>query len=137
MNKTKKLKDIKFSHALIPIFVLLSIVVYGLIVRPVLFDQPSFPLEFVFILASIFAIAELFWLGFDWEDIQKSIVKKLSMALPAFFILLSIGVIIGSWMVCGTIPMLVYYGLKTINPTLIYLLAFWISIISPLVIEKE
>ncbi len=129
MNKAKRLKDITFLHALLPILLLLSIVFYGLILRPVFLGQPAFPLEVVFILAAVFAIGELFWLGYDWEEVQRSIVQKLSMALPAFFILLSIGLIIGSWMVCGTIPMLVYYGLKIINPTLLYLLAFWVSIV--------
>ncbi len=129
MNKTTIQKEITFTHALMPILALLTIVIYGLILRPVLLEQPAFPLEVVFILAAVFAIGELFWLGYDWEEIQRSIVQKLSMALPAFFILLSIGLIIGSWMVCGTIPMLVYYGLKTINPTLLYLLAFLVSII--------
>jgi len=102
---------------------------YGLILRPHLFNQPSFPLEIVFIAAASFAIAELTWLGFPWEAIQRSIVNKLSQALPAFFILFAIGLIIGSWMICGTIPMLVYYGLKTIHPTLLYLLAFIVPII--------
>lgn len=129
MDETKSTRKVSFAHALIPILVLSAIVAYGLIFRPIFFKRPAFPLEVVFILAAVFAIAELFWLGYGWQEIQTTIVQKLSMALPAFFILLSIGLIIGSWMVCGTIPMLVYYGLKTINPTLLYLLAFWVAII--------
>lgn len=129
MKKTPSSKEITFLHALFPILVLLTIVIYGLILRPVFLDQPAFPLEVVFILAAVFAIGELSWLGYDWDEIQHSIVQKLAMALPAFFILFCIGLIIGSWMICGTIPMLVYYGLKIINPTLLYLLAFWVSIV--------
>lgn len=118
-----------FVFVLLPILALLGIIGYGLIIRPHLLQQPAFPLEIVFILAAIVAVAELTWLGFGWETIQQSIVQKIARAMPAFMILLSIGLIIGSWMVSGTIPMLVYYGLKTIHPNYIYLLAFWIPIV--------
>ncbi|MEL6821389.1 MAG: Na+/H+ antiporter NhaC [Calditrichota bacterium] len=123
------MKKPTFLHALLPILVLLLTIAYGLIIRPQLQNLPAFPLEIVFIIAAAFAVAELSWLGFEWHEIQKSIVAKLSSAMPAFFILLTIGIIIGSWMVCGTIPMLVYYGLKTIHPNVFYLLAFLIPII--------
>jgi NhaC family Na+:H+ antiporter len=44
--------------------------------------------------------------------------------LPAILILLSIGMLIGSWMFSGTIPTLVYYGMQWINPNFIVLTAF-------------
>jgi NhaC family Na+:H+ antiporter len=116
--------NIPFRYALLPILVLLGLVVYGLILRPQLFGQPAFPLEVVFILAATFAITELVLLGFSWREIERAILDKLRAALPAFFILLTVGLIIGSWMVCGTIPMLVYYGLRWIDPHFLYLLAF-------------
>lgn len=129
MEEAKKTKEITFVQALLPIVFLFLIVTYGLILRPVFLSQPAFPLEFVFIIAATFAIAELIWLGFSWDEILESIVQKITKALPAFFILLAIGVLIGSWMVSGTIPMLIYYGLKTINPVILYLLAFWVCIV--------
>ena len=120
-------RKIKFIHALLPILVLLALVAYGLILRPQLFGQAAFPLEVVFILAATFVIGELFVLGYAWADIQANIVQKLMTALPAFFILFAIGLIISSWMICGTIPMLVYFGLKLIDPSYLYLLAFLIA----------
>lgn len=123
------MKKPTFIHSLLPILVLLAIIIYGLILRPHLLGQPAFPLEVVFILAATFAIAMLLWLGYSWDEVQQAIVVKLARAMPAFFILFTIGLIIGSWMVCGTIPMLVYYGLKFINPAVLYLLAFWVPII--------
>ena len=120
---------VRFAHALLPILVLLALVVYGLIVRPLFLDQPAFPLEVVFILAATFVIGELFALGYPWKAIERSIVEKLVSALPAFFILFAIGLIISSWMISGTIPMLVYYGLKIINPAFLYLLAFLVPVV--------
>ena len=120
-------KPVHFRHALLPILFLGSLVTYGLILRPHAMDLPAFPLEVVFLLSSAFAVLELTWLGFEWTEIQKSVVKKLSTALPAFFILFAIGVIISSWMISGTIPMLVYYGIEVIRPSLLYLCAFLVT----------
>ncbi|MCP4898829.1 MAG: Na+/H+ antiporter NhaC [bacterium] len=122
-------KPLTLLQAALPIFFLLILIVWGLILRPLLQGQPAFPLEVIFILAAIFAIGQQFWLGYGWEEIQASIIKKLSKALPAFFILFSIGLIVSSWIVSGTIPMLVYYGLTIINPTFLYLLAFVVPIV--------
>ncbi|MDH4196108.1 MAG: Na+/H+ antiporter NhaC [Candidatus Aminicenantes bacterium] len=55
-------------------------------------------------------------LGFKWADMQKGIVDSIHRAMPAILIMLAVGVLIGSWMACGTIPMVIYYGLKLISP---------------------
>ncbi len=55
-------------------------------------------------------------LRFRWEDMQKGIVESISKAMPAILIMLCVGVLIGSWMASGTIPMIIYYGLKLISP---------------------
>ena len=80
-------------------------------------------------MAATYAIGQLLWMGHKWQDIQASIVKKLSQAMPGLLILFAIGLIIGSWMVCGTIPMLVYFGIKGIHPSFIYIVAFVVPII--------
>lgn len=121
--------DVRLVHAALPILFLLALVVYGLILRPQVFGEPAFPLELVFVLAAGFAVTELVLLGFGWKELERSIVAKLGTALPAFFILFSVGLVIGSWIVCGTIPMLVYYGLQVIAPSLLYLFAFLVPVV--------
>ncbi len=125
MNKDQ----ISFKSALAPILFLLVLVVYGLILRPLFFEQTALPLEIIFIIAAIFTIIQLVWLGYEWDDILDSIVKKLASAMPAWFIIFSIGILISSWIICGTIPMLVYYGIKIIHPSYLYLFAFAVPII--------
>jgi NhaC family Na+:H+ antiporter len=36
--------------------------------------------------------------------------------MPAMLIVIVVGALIGSWIACGTIPLLIYYGLKIISP---------------------
>ena len=122
-------RPVSFGQALLPIIFLLFLIAYGLMIRPLWLDESPFPLEIIFILAAFFAVAQQVYLGFQWKDIERTIVAKLATALPALFILFAIGMIISSWIICGTIPMLVFYGVKIINPTLIYVLAFLIPVI--------
>ena len=121
--------NLSFIVKILPVLFLGLLIIYGMVLRPKFFQQPVFPLEIVFMLAAVFAIGQMLIIGFKWETIQKSIILKLSRGFPAILILFSIGVIIGSWMVSGTIPMLIYYGINLIDPNYIYLLAFLIPIV--------
>jgi NhaC family Na+:H+ antiporter len=126
---TTKHKDFKFIHLVLPILFLVFIIGYGLVIGPKYFGIPTFPLEFIFLSAAVFTIVELFILGYEWLEIQNAIIAKLTKGFPAILILFSIGIIIGTWIISGTIPMLVYYGIKVINPDYIYFFAFLIPII--------
>lgn len=55
-------------------------------------------------------------LGYDWKEMQKGIVDSVSQAMPAMLIVICVGLLIGAWIASGTIPMLIYYGLKIISP---------------------
>lgn len=66
-------------------------------------------------------------LGYNWEELQKGIIEKIASALPATLILWSVGLLIGSWMFSGTVPMIIYYGVDIINPRFLYVSAFLIT----------
>ena len=56
-------------------------------------------------------------------------MDKLAKAFPTILILFAIGMIIGSWIVAGTIPMMVYYGIKIIHPDYLYFISFIVAAI--------
>ena len=120
---------VKFIHLLLPLLFLSMLIGYGLIWRPHFANQHPLPLEVVFLLASCFSITQLMLMGFSWEKIQDAVISKISKGFPAILILFAIGIIIGSWIVSGTMPMLVYWGIKIIDPDYIYILAFIIPIV--------
>jgi len=57
-----------------------------------------------------------FILKFKWNDMEKGIVNSIHKAMPAILIMLCVGILVGSWIASGTIPMVIYYGLKLISP---------------------
>jgi NhaC family Na+:H+ antiporter len=70
-------------------------------------------------------------LHISWDDFFDSIKSVFMRGIGAILILLFVGIIIGSWLVAGTTPMLIYYGLKIISPSAFLLIAFLLcSIVS-------
>lgn len=128
MKKNREAGNTTIYQAIIAIGALLLPVIYGLMLRPLLFDQAPLPLELVFLSASTLAMVQLSYLDFCWKDIQYAVSDKISKAIPTLLLLFAIGLLVGSWIISGTIPMLVAYGLKLINPDYIFIFAFIVPI---------
>ena len=104
-----------FLQATAPAWVLLTLLLYGLVLRPLAFGEAPLALEAIFVFSAAFAMAELFWLGFSWNDIQGAVIHRMGRALPAIFILFAIGLLVGAWIISGTIPMLVAWDEKLLT----------------------
>ena len=48
------------------------------------------------------------------NEIADAVSEKIGKSFMAIFIFVFVGMIIGTWMLSGTIPMLIYYGLKLV-----------------------
>ena len=83
--------------------------------------------EPLLILSAIIAGLVALRMGLSWEEMLLGIREKLDAAMPALLVLISIGILIGTWMIAGTIPMMIYYGLGLISAQFIVLIAFVIS----------
>ena len=82
------------------------------------------------IIISAFVAGTIAWkLGYNWEEMQAGVIEKIARALPATLILWSVGLLIGSWMFSGTVPMIIYYGVQIVNPKYLLVTAFIISAI--------
>lgn len=58
--------------------------------------------------------------GISWLELEKATAVSISRAMPAIFILLMVGALVGVWMLSGTVPYLVYWGLQIIAPEIFY-----------------
>ncbi len=55
-----------------------------------------------------------------WQKLEQYMVEGISQAFVPMLILALIGVLVGGWMLSGTIPTIFYYGLKYISPRWYY-----------------
>jgi len=58
--------------------------------------------------------------GYQWDDIGKGVVQSISQSMGAIFILLAVGALVGTWVMCGTVASMIYIGLGLIEPTWFY-----------------
>ncbi|MBU2894118.1 Na+/H+ antiporter NhaC [Colwellia sp. D2M02] len=58
--------------------------------------------------------------GHTWAAIEQAIIKGISLSLGAVLILLAVGALIGTWLLSGTVPTMIYYGLQILDPSWFY-----------------
>lgn len=74
------------------------------------------------VLTAVLATAVAVLNGYKWDYIEKGIISTISRSMQAILILLTVGMLIGTWVLSGIVPTMIYYGLKIISPG-IFLLA--------------
>ena len=116
------MKRPSLGMALLPIIISLVIFIGGI---GILKYPAELMLLFAGVVFTIFAVLN----GHKGDTIISVMGEKIKKALPAILILFSIGLLIGTWMLSGTIPLFVYYGLAIIDPNYLYLLAFLVTAI--------
>lgn len=109
-------KQATLSHALIPILFLVVILYLAVFVFEA---DPHIPLILAIIVASSVAV---FVLGYTWGELEEGIIDTIKLAMQAILILMVIGSIIGTWILSGTVPTMIFYGLQILSPS-IFLLA--------------
>ncbi|MCG8564356.1 MAG: Na+/H+ antiporter NhaC, partial [Desulfobacterales bacterium] len=62
------------------------------------------------------ATAGLFILKMPWKDIEQGIINGIKTALLPIIILMTVGLLVASWIAAGTVPTLIYYGLHILSP---------------------
>ena len=115
-EKITSLKEMTFGRALIgffaPILVLVLLIALGADV-------------------TIGAIAALFlmicfclYMGYNWSQVDEAMAQGVKQIATASMIMLLVGCLVAVWMSSGTIPTLLYYGMKIITPKLFLPICF-------------
>ncbi|WP_339863435.1 Na+/H+ antiporter NhaC [Paremcibacter congregatus] len=129
------LKAPSIGDALIPVGVLvillsLSVELYG--------DESSYGANQIALILSAAVALLIGWKnGYKWQDIEQAIGEGIGKTFGAILILLTIGALIGSWILSGTVPAMIYYGLQIISPQYFYVTACLLCAITALSIGSS
>ena len=118
MSDPQSTRPPSMLDSLIPIFVLICLLIAG-----VTFfgdSSSSGPNQIALLLATGVAAVIGLKNGHTWHAMEKAIIHGISISLGAVLILLAVGSLIGTWLLSGTVPTMVYYGLKIIDPSWFY-----------------
>lgn len=111
-------KNITTAQALIPIVFLVvllacSVYLFGA-------DSSYGANQIALILATCVTALVAHRNGYSWQEVQEGITHGISLGLGPTLILLSVGMLIGTWILCGTVPAMIYYGVEILDPGLFY-----------------
>ena len=95
--------------------VLVMLAMIGFLMWSIIKDtggEPHIALMLAASFAAIIACAN----GWKWAYLEQGILASINRSMQAILILAILGAIIASWMAAGTIPSMMYYGIKIISP---------------------
>lgn len=115
----------KVWEALITLGILIAVLAIGIIVFEV---DPHVPMFVGVCAAALMAM----YLGYSWEEIEKSMMDGIYKALQSCCILIIVGILIGVWIDAGVVPSMVYYGLKILHPAIFFIAVVLICSITSL-----
>jgi len=124
-KKTKEIRMPKLWEALLVLGLLIVVLAVGIIVYGV---DPHIPMFVGTIGAALMALR----LGYQWKDVEKSMLDGIYKALQSIIILAIIGILTGVWLNAGVVPTMIYYGLQILSPGIFYLGALLICSITAL-----
>ncbi len=95
--------------SLIPVVFLVA----ALAVTIKLFElDPHIPLISAAAVAAVVAVLH----GVRWKAIEAGMIHGINLAMGAILILMVVGTLIGTWILGGVVPTMIYYGLKVLSP---------------------
>jgi len=67
------------------------------------------------------------FMGFRYADLQADIIKVITSMLVPVLILLAVGALVGTWMICGTVPYMITLGMRLISPNVFLVVVCFVS----------
>lgn len=55
--------------------------------------------------------------GRSWDGMEKHFLNVVKIGIPALIILMGVGMLIGVWIIAGTVPTILYYGFSIFSPS--------------------
>ncbi len=115
-------KKPSFIVAVLPIIVMALVMGIG-------FGVYRYSVEMLLLVVSFFTVVLARLYGTTWDQVAQAVSEKIGTSFMAIFIFVFVGQIIGTWMLSGTIPMMIYYGLRLLSPSMFLVSAFIIMVI--------
>ena len=117
-RKKKTPKAPSWADALIPIIFLLVAIIAGIYLYGG--DSISGPIQVALLLSAMVAGTVGYKNGHSIEKIGKAATDSIATAVGAIFILLSVGALIGTWNMSGTIVTMTEWGIQILSPNWFY-----------------
>lgn len=115
MTLTKEKKQATLFDAILCIGFLITTLVTCLVFLKEYEISAHIPL----LLGGVFAgCISIFKLGFTWQELESGILETINTTMQSILILLVVGILIGTWIISGIVPSMIYWGLNLLSPSI-------------------
>ncbi len=125
MNENNNHRMPKMWEALLTLAFLVAMLAIGIMVYGV---DPHVPMFVGTMGAALMALR----LGYKWQEVEQAMFSGINKAMQSIIILAIIGILIGVWLDAGTVPAMIYYGLKILKPSIFFIATLLICSITSL-----
>ncbi len=119
-------RQVNFIEAIVLLILIVGIMIWTALIAK---TPTAMGVLYCAILCAVYGMV----LGYKWEDLFENVLNVVSTAMPALFFLMLVGFVSAAWIANGTIPYLIYLGLKIIHPKIFLFAAFLLTAISSMV----
>ena len=118
------MKQLSFQQALwgllLPLGAVISLVLMG--------NHIVIALLSAVVVESVYALC----LHFPWQNLEDGMLQGGQKMLGAALVMILVGILISCWISSGTIPTLLYYGMKLIHPMVFLPVSFLLCLLTAL-----
>lgn len=101
-----------FGMSLLVLAIAVAVLMVGILVLQLSPHIPLLACTFVLVFYGLY-------LKISWSDMMGKAFESITSSLEAIIIIMTIGMVVGAWVACGTVPFVIYWGLKIFSPAFI------------------
>ncbi len=105
----KEFKKVGLGGALVVFLIVAAVMAVGLAIIKL-----NTMVTFLLALIAVCICAVI--MGMSLEDLQETVLDGCRKCALVIMIMISVGMVVGSWMISGIVPSIIYYGLKLFTP---------------------
>lgn len=109
MENKKMERTPTFIESLVILLLIIGTILYGIVGLGL---SPHMPMFVTVIITVLYA----FYLRIKWEKLEGAVFEGIKLGLQPMVLMVLIGMIIGSWIASGSIPYIIYLGIKVFSP---------------------
>ena len=101
----------KFGPSLLVFLLVTAVILVGILVLGL---DAHIPIVIAAMIVAVYGII----LHVPFKDLEHAMIKTISESVPVLLLICIVGMLIGSWMSAGTVPVIIYVGLELLRPSI-------------------
>ncbi|SKA05345.1 Na+/H+ antiporter NhaC [Selenihalanaerobacter shriftii] len=129
MKRNEKMRMPTTKEAVFALLVVIGVILISI--------NTALVLETALVLGAMTSAIIAVYFGYEFEEIENALIEGIKNGLGACMILMIIGMVVGTWILGGTIQTMVFYGLKLLSPQIFLPASFLLSTVTSLLIGSS